>query len=653
MGHDTTPRRTDIEALRALSVTAVVLFHARVPGFSGGFCGVDIFFVISGFVITSLLLRELERTGRIDVLAFLSRRAWRLLPNAILALTATLLAALWLLPSVERASLGGDALAAIFYFANYHFAWRALDYFDNAQATSPALHFWSLSVEEQFYLVFPWLLLAVVRARRCVDRRTLLAVVVGVGAASFAASLAWMNVSQPAAFFHAEARIWQLAVGAALALLPAADWRSERWRAAASLVGLAAIVASLVLLDEGTPYPGWRAVVPVAATALIIRARPEAFAPWLAARPLQWLGQRSYSLYLWHWPLIVLLGPHLPTGPMGIGLVLAAIVAVSALAYALVEDPLRRANFWRDPRKLAGPAAMSVASAVVAAVLVRSDIAPEARRAEVDRRISAAQADASGPKAPDCRPDPSLPALRCRVGEPVAQRTVALVGDSYADHLFDGLAAAAARAGWSLEAWTRVSCPPVDARSINAARRVVDEACASWREETVRELLARRPALVVVSSWVGAATTLVDPATGVAVARSRSKALWTDAFESFLRRLAEAGLPVVVVPSTPRGRFRELTACLAGAPDDDCPMPRGRAIGADALEQTAAARVPGVRLLDLSHRFCGGNACYSVRSDTIVYRDHAHHLTATFSRTLEADFYALLRPAVPAPLKPN
>ncbi|HRD74823.1 MAG TPA: acyltransferase family protein [Hyphomicrobiaceae bacterium] len=648
--------RRDIEALRAISVLAVVLFHMRVPGFGGGFAGVDVFFVISGFLISGQLLRERESTGGIDLLAFWSRRAWRLLPNALLVLSVTAVVAAFIMSADQTGPLALDIASASVYMANYRFATRAIDYFDNAQHASPVLHFWSLSVEEQFYLIWPCLLLlACWRAAGDRIRRRAATIAALIIIASFVASAVYIHRNQPAAFFHTEARIWQLAVGAILAVLDDRAILPERLRTLASGAGLLGILGSVTLLNE-RDYPGSAALVPVASAALLIaagRSGSEAGVQRvLNLAPLQWLGSRSYSLYLWHWP-ILLLGKSVEFGPMEALGLMGLSIAVAATAYAVMEAPLRRYGM-RQQRSVQGLAMPLAASGCIGAVAVglavvgMSSFNPfvSEKAQQIAQLIARARED--GPQigaVGRCRATiDNDPRSGCRFGAPNSERTVVLFGDSYAEHLFDGMDAAAREAGWSMRIWTRAGCPPIDAPSLDSGKRVVDADCLSWRNAVVRQLIADAPRLVVVSSWSGVATNLADDS-GRALSRGQSRLAWREGFASLLGRLRRGGVEVAVVRGTPRGSFSELHSCLlvGTATSDRCGRPRGNATAYSSLDLEVAATVAGVRLVDLADRFCGPNVCYSFRDGMIVYRDRHHHLTAAFSRSLSSDFKRLLQ----------
>ena len=274
-------RRGDIEGLRAVAVMLVVLFHASIGGVPGGFVGVDVFFVISGFLITGLLLRERTASGTISLSSFYARRARRLLPAAALVLVVTLIASLILLPPLLIPGVATDTAAAALYVSNMGFAVQATDYFAVGQAPSPILHFWSLGVEEQFYLFWPAIVLLVTRGAIRPGRRVGVTVI-AIAAASFVFALWLTSAAEPWAFFSLPTRAWELALGGSLAvagtrlsLIP------ERVAAAAGWVGLALIVVAGIVLNETTPFPGTAALLPTVGAALVILsgAQATAFGP--------------------------------------------------------------------------------------------------------------------------------------------------------------------------------------------------------------------------------------------------------------------------------------------------------------------------------------------------------------------------------------
>src|SRR6185503_14529951 len=339
--------RPDLEGLRGIAVALVVMFHAHLLGAVGGFIGVDAFYVLSGFLITGLLLRELATKGRLDLVAFYGRRARRILPAATVAIVVILVAAAFIVAPLDLPSVAADATASGLFVGNVLFAFRATDYFASS-TPSPFLHYWSLGVEEQFYLVWPVLLLLAFRARR------LGLVVLAVCVLSFSLSIVLTSVQAPWAFYGLPTRAWQLALGALLALhgpalarLPSAPIAIGGW------LGIVLLGVAAAVLDPTTSYPGFAALVPTVSVALVILAggRPGGPGRLLAVAPLRLLGRISFSLYLYHWPVLVLasvvlgeLSPELRWSLVG----LSAVVA--AASWKLVEEPFRRARLLRPRR---------------------------------------------------------------------------------------------------------------------------------------------------------------------------------------------------------------------------------------------------------------------------------------------------------------
>jgi peptidoglycan/LPS O-acetylase OafA/YrhL len=380
-------RRADIEGLRAIAVVLVLLFHASIGGFTGGFVGVDVFFVISGFLITGLLLREREATGTISLTSFYARRVRRLLPAAALVLLVALAASVLFLPPLLLPGIAGDTTAAALYVSNMGFAAQATDYFAQGQAPSPILHFWSLGVEEQFYLFWPAIVLLVARGAMRPTRRVGAAIVV-IALVSFTFALWLTSVAEPWAFFSLPSRAWELGLGGILAVAGARLRRVPVPLAVvAGWLGIGLIVAAGLVLSDSTAFPGTAALLPTIGAALVIVAgsRSTRFGParLLGTSVPRFFGRISYSLYLWHWPLLVIpavaLGAALPLWQRG-SLVVVAI-ALAAATHRWVEDPLRRGRLVGTiPRRnlaMAGALTLAVAVASMSVDTSAASIAGE------------------------------------------------------------------------------------------------------------------------------------------------------------------------------------------------------------------------------------------------------------------------------------
>jgi peptidoglycan/LPS O-acetylase OafA/YrhL len=356
--------RPDIEGLRAIAVALVVLNHAGVSRFAGGYVGVDVFFVLSGFLITGLLLKEQERGKRISLVGFYARRARRILPAGTLVLAVTVLASVLLIGGNSSVRTAEDAQWAAILMSNIHFIQQGTNYWAADLPPSPLQHFWSLSIEEQFYFVWPTCLIAVsVIAQRIPLRTKLTVFLVCVIAASLMWSMRQTADNATAAYFSTFTRVWELAAGALLAVV--APWivRAPRGLGSMmSLVGVAMIVTAALRFDEFTPFPGSAALLPIGGAVLAVAGgcvAPGGGAEWLlGSAPLQWLGKRSYSLYLWHWPILVIAAGYVGrdlSAAQRLSLVVLA-VALSAATFWAIEAPARN-SAWLKAR----PSLVSVA----------------------------------------------------------------------------------------------------------------------------------------------------------------------------------------------------------------------------------------------------------------------------------------------------
>jgi peptidoglycan/LPS O-acetylase OafA/YrhL len=352
--------RADIQGLRALAVALVILFHARIPGVHGGFLGVDVFFVISGFVITGVLLRERSRRGQTSLGDFYSRRIRRILPMATVVLVATIFAVYHWLGFISGAQNAEDAKWVVLFTANFHFASLGTQYFGSLQPPSAFQQYWSLAVEEQFYLVWPALFLALVATFRTIDYRKKL---IGALSAIILASVVWCIVetgqNQSWAFFSPLTRAWELALGALLATIaPVLRDRAPRTGLVLKAVGLAGILLSTWFYTSQTDWPGSAVIVPVVATGMIIAGgtmrESLGSGRTVSSFPVQWVGNASYSLYLVHWPILIIATEYaLNPLPLSSEVALVALsVVVSACTYYLIERPVRNATRLIQSRRL-------------------------------------------------------------------------------------------------------------------------------------------------------------------------------------------------------------------------------------------------------------------------------------------------------------
>jgi peptidoglycan/LPS O-acetylase OafA/YrhL len=652
--------RRDLEGLRAIAVLGVVIYHCRNAWLPGGFVGVDVFFVLSGFFITGLLLREAERSSSVDLLAFWGRRARRLLPVSALVLIGTVLAGLLFVDSIDAHRFAQDGVYAALFSVNWHYAALGTSYLADP-APSPLVHYWSLGVEEQFYLVWPvvLLLLTVVVGRRrpSVLKRWVGGVALAASVVSFL--LAWHQTYglQPYAYFATYARVWQLGLGAVIAAaavslgrLPLVVRTGARW------IGVGTIAGFYLAAPLDLVYPGWIAAVPTVAAALIIVAGlpcPSGLAVagkgdlvWLGlrSRVAQLLGRYSYGWYLWHWPPLVLL-PLIRGHAISTRGVLACAglsLAAAVVSYHGLEHPVRASRFLtarRGRRSLALGATLIVVGAGSAqAISSRADwqsrhtyiTTADGARIEPQPGVEAAQL--GEPKKDGCEVaiGSSKLAPECRYLPDTGHGDVVLVGDSHAAQWYPAVAAVAKQRSMGLRVWTRQSCPLADVTKIyNAAPNTM---CNRWRDDVMTRLIADRPSLVIVADLVNQITKEVDAA-GRTVTGAAAQALFRAGLETELARLRAAGLPVLLIRDNP-AFAEEGPKCVLEHSDDlpACSLPIAKALG-PPLDLEAARAVPGVHVLDVTDAFCDGTRCFQVVGSTLAYHDF-NHMTETMNLSL-------------------
>ncbi|QKE84164.1 acyltransferase family protein [Arthrobacter sp. NEB 688] len=663
--------RRDVEGLRTVAVGLVLAYHL-LGGPSGGFVGVDVFFVVSGFVITTGLVREVEATGRLSLRRFYARRARRLLPAAGIVLGLTTLAAWFLAPRTERMVVGSDVAGAAGYVVNWVFSARSVDYLAEDLGPSPVLHFWSLSVEEQFYLVWPLLLVALlwVGTRRGVrpGRRHL---ALGLGGLVVLPSLAlslWYTARAPEeAFFVTPTRLWEMGVGALVAL-GAGRWSRLRPAVAAVVgwAGLAVLGATAVLVGAGTAWPGSAALAPVLATAAVVvagfaagRRGPERL---LGLGPAVRVGALSYSLYLWHWPLLVVSGWVGLGDGLGVRVgVLAATVLLALASFHLVEDPVRRGVLaGRTGVALATGATITVVGVVLGLALAADAHAEASRRGErtaapFPPAVLTVPAELTGAAPPALydalTPSPagapldlgpledrgcdtvlaSAEVSECVVGDPDGGVEVAVVGDSKVLQWAAVVATVGERRGWRVRVLTKSACPLLDPR---AEVPLTHRTCRPWRAAVLDRLRRSTPDVVVT-------TTLLDR---VVVDGRRSRAAYREALAGTWRDLVARGAVVVALSDTPHppDGMDPAYECVADHEDDPsaCTWPLRRTPSSSALERTAR-EIDGAVFADLDPWVCPGDLCRATYRGVLTWRQGSH-VTATYAETLTGPVEATL-----------
>ncbi len=664
-GSEATGFRPDIEGLRAVAVLLVLAFHAGVPALSGGFVGVDVFFVISGYLITGLLVREVSTTGRLSLRRFYARRARRLLPATAVVLGATAALTVAFLPPLRWAPVTWDIATSSLYVVNWRLADSA-DYLAAESAPSPVQHFWSLAVEEQFYIIWPLLVLALAwwhrRSGRSL-RRTMLAGLALLAVPSLLYSVYLTGAAPGEAYFVSTTRAWELAIGAALAIIaPRLAALPRAVRVPAVWGGLAAIGIAAVGYDSATAFPGVAALLPTLGAAAIIAAGvgPDGTAAgrMLAIRPMRWIGALSYSLYLWHWPLLVAATAYWGELSVSRGVVVAALSVVPAwLTYRLVERPIHFAPaIAARPGRALGVGSLATAVGLVAAV-VPAAVVPEY---DVDKDAPGAGVLSARPAAdPEGRPADRVAAvspdplearddnadvygdgchqdehkgelISCAYGDVDADRVIALVGDSHAAHWQPALDEVGQRHGWRVETYTKSACGFFDV-DVTKNGGEPYTSCSEWNEALIDHLTgSERPDVVMTSG-----SNNYDVMAGDDVSEERNRSLFIDGLTRTWRELVDSGVDVTVVRDTPRLDV-DVPECVTEHPEKmtECAGDRDDAMERSGGEQIAAAeQVDGVSVIDLNSSVCPARECAAVIGNVIVWRDQ-HHLTATYARTL-------------------
>ncbi|WP_158580731.1 acyltransferase family protein [Cellulomonas rhizosphaerae] len=670
-GHErrSEPQRTDIQALRAFAVLAVVLYHLWPNRLTGGYIGVDVFFVISGYLIGAHLLRELTSRGSIALGTFWARRAKRLLPASLLVLALSAVAVVVLVPRSLWSQFLSEVGASALYVENWLLAHDAVDYLASSNSASPVRHYWTLSVEEQFYVGLPLLLLASAWLAHRHRARLVQRVRVTLGAAvlaSFVYSVVLMASTPSVAYFSTLTRAWEFGAGALLATYPLR--RRLPWRPIVPWIGVALLVATCLAFDAETPFPGATALLPVAGAVVAIASGDGTSLARLGAwRPVALIGETSYGAYLWHWPLIVLL-PFVTGHRLGtldkLTLLLATFL-LAALSTYLVENPVRFRLLGSACPRVVGLWTLAGMAFVLVLVVVplRWNDAQMAR----DAAAIAAASDPSNPcfgagallnetcaDAPSpavLAPDPTAldgddsnraecftsrgdATFRvCPLGPATYSRHILAVGDSHNNTLIAAYERIAEERGWRIDVAGRGGC------YWTAAEQVVDnpstsDACRSWRTSAAEHIAAATDldAIIVTNSRMG-------PPVEDVPGKSLEQATADGMVAAWDARPDPVATPVIAIGDNP-GVTSTTIPCVEKyglAAATRCVIPLDAATRDADAQELAATSGKNAHFVDTTRLYCTPDGCPAVVGGVIVYRDVTSHLTATYARTV-ADY---------------
>lgn len=670
--------RPDLEGLRGIAVALVVLYHFGIGNLPGGYVGVDVFYVLSGFFITTQLWTRITTSGRVNFREFYVRRARRLVPTAGLVLSVTMLATYFLLPHLLFSTVGWDGIFAAFNIVNYRFAAAATDYLQADQTPSPVLHYWSLSVEEQFYIVWPLLLavgagvlLARTRKRRTASRIGALAVIGTVTTASLVASIWLTTLNQPFAFFGLPTRAWELGFGALIALMPPPKKIKVnlfyRWMAP---VGLLMVFGSVVFMNSGTQFPGYAALVPVGGAALLLPEPVGRLAKYLGARPLRALGRWSYSFYLWHWPVFsiayLIFGNQGFTSRLRVILMVGSLL-ISALTFRFWEDPIRRsrvlmqsqAKTWSLVTACVGLACLSGGSLVqiidfetsgavggvkVAKILdtkrlvfegtrarpVPTNLVPSLNNARDTSHLASVKTHCMALQG-----DTAFP--MCLFGSPRGGESLWLIGDSHANQWFTAFDSLAKSRNFALTFHARSGCSVLlNARMRSSYTKEEFALCSAWLKELNKAVAVEHPDVLVIANTV------------------QIVGFQLDNYESELFYLRSNVGKLVVLGDTPIPTA-DVPVCV-GLHSDDASFCNFNPFGEtgqvswgqmnEGVRLTALAA--GAKYIDPRPWMCIKNDCPVILGNVLMYRDSSH-ITSAAADLLEPQLDLALQGALSSP----
>ncbi|HVX05913.1 MAG TPA: acyltransferase family protein [Rhodanobacteraceae bacterium] len=636
--------RADIEGLRAVAILLVVACHAKVSWLAGGFVGVDVFYVLSGYLITGLLVQEIQTTGTLRFANFYARRLRRLLPALLLMLAVACVLGRLLLAADGQDQQALAGTSAALWLSNFHFAFANMDYFAPGAETNLFLHTWSLGVEEQFYLVWPLLVVLGMGAwsgtKRLPTTVRLKFVFGSVFALALALSIYWTWHAPRLAFYMMPSRAWQFALGALVFLgvgtpnYPAGARKpGAAWSTVASWSGLAMIIAAALLINGSVPYPGYWALLPTLGTALVLTAGTgqagwQEANGWLSRRPMQAVGRVSYSWYLWHWP-VLLLGAQLLDARSGWNRLLLVLLSllIAALSYRFFETPIRHNRRLLAKPRMAVFAGLAIMILAGSLALRWHDSAQARMKAPGQMRFVAAHYDAPVIYSMGCDDWYHSARVRiCSFGDPHAKHTAVAIGDSIALQWFPAYAQIFDKPGWQLLVMTKSSCPMVDEPIFYPRIGREYTECSQWRKAALRDIAAIKPDVIVLGS----------------TSNHLKQAQWITGTRRVLAEIAPAARQIYIMRATPRLPF-DGPSCLAPrsafyrmlAGSTRCTAPAYNPYDAKLFQwlQIAAAPYGNVHVVDMTNSVCPAGTCHAEIDGRIVFRD-SEHMTGTYAASL-------------------
>jgi len=641
----TKKKNTEIQGLRFVAIATVLIYHIWPSFLPGGFIGVDIFFVISGFLITGILVKDLEQYGRINYRKFYDRRIRRLMPAAG-AVIMWVIIFHGIFPPLYQTQIFKESIASTFFYQNWQLAYSAVDYLDADNVPGPLQHFWSLSVEEQYYLLWPLLLVAItsffVRKKKSIKKKTIRNFLILMTIGSLMYSI-YESYANPAfAYFNFFTRMWELGIGSILAVTVLWKNFSQRIYHVIGLIGVLMIVAGILLIDRSDAFPGYIALLPVIGCVMIIiysqiQKTSKIIDVILNNRFAQYVGDISYSLYLWHWPLVILLmqGEFENSIVMGVVVVMLAIV-IAHFSKVYIEDVFRSTKGWKSLAIIIACAAfmpfiIAKNMTSITHFMEGHGLMQKSGDAEFEYKISLAKENKSQIYVDGCYAAAgSTEIVPCVYGNTEAQKKIIVVGDSHAMHWLPTITEFGERYKYRVIPLNKTACAIGYIESVQKsdARRAD---CIEWNKKLIEEINATDADLILMSQSTGHKAFDVE--------KDESSNILASGIQEFVRDIT-IDAKVVLIKDTPR--FPEdIPTCLSKNKGqyETCHAQRKDVIDLDSLPDplVIAAKNLDVPLLDMTDEICDEELCYVFDHENIFWRDY-HHMTESFAKQLSPSF---------------
>lgn len=619
----------EIQGLRAIAVLSVVIYHFDSRLLSGGFVGVDIFFVISGFLISGLLISEVRQTSKIDFMAFYGRRIRRLLPAASLVTISTVIASRLIYAPLRWRDIGYDGLFTSLYGANFHFYFSQIDYSNLGSKPSPLIHFWSLAVEEQFYFVIPLVLVLIYKFTRTKNINMYLYILFFI---SFLESIRLTRSNPQLAFFSISTRLWELGAGTVIFLFTSQLSKVKfKARAAVALVGYVAIIYSLFFLNDQDSFPGVLALLPVIGSVAIITASlsgPFPFSRLLSSKPALWVGAISYSLYLWHWPVLRLLSELLGRNlPIWNGLLLLpALLVLSNLTYRYIETPFRTRELFSRSRSNSlllgvGLMALTIGASSMLINYKSNNVSLEGLS------LSTLQT-AIIPPTSCMSADNKFKEIGCIQGNPQSQRSVVIFGDSHADQWVPVLDQLGKKNNFQLHIFTKAGCSPFELRKYQVFTErktnleIDNKDCQDFRlksYQAIRKISGAPTVLLSTLPYINGPENI--------------HSFWTKGVKQTFRQLGLPSKQVIILGDTPYPTVN-IADCVSNLiarsqnqlKKGECSfaMNSSRLQVNSLEEERRLAKELGISYQSTITWFCDRGICPPLINNVLVYRDASH-----------------------------